>query len=519
MSVRLTINKNGYYSLRFRINKSLQPYFQKQYIKKSLRTKKRQEAQTKADIIHSQYKKILEVSTMLTDEQIQQMVNSYMRELLEEEKNSRVMNGYSPFYTPAYGDIESSTITSRAMVAEELSERKKDLVHNDLSTIETIGKELLEKQGLTYNSLDKSHRIFMFKLLEKYIDTLEVIEKSFSPDFKLNDYDKYLSQRILIAQTKETQVDKVITLQEAFESFKKWYKRENITDKQYNNTINRLNNVILPFLGFEKNILEITEDDIEDFKEFLESFPNKNQRPYNKWSFTEILSSSENIPENHLISASTQEKYFKVFKYFFKYVDEKYSLPRNPFNLVKAPKANQNTREPFNQEDIQTLFKAFEELDDRKYFYYTVAYTGMRPAEFWKARINYEDDIYYFDLSYDGIELKTRNSKRKIPLHSQLISLGVHKKLKDIQQSFKQDALSKYFNTTILTKLDNTENKVMYSFRHTVATRLKRVDVEMDKISELLGHSYSHSNTTREVYADRYSLKQLKDAIEKLSYS
>ena len=72
MSIKLTINKNNYYSIRFRVDKKLQPYFCKSFIKKSLHTKNKLEAQAKADMLYYEYKRIVEVMSMLTEEQIQQ---------------------------------------------------------------------------------------------------------------------------------------------------------------------------------------------------------------------------------------------------------------------------------------------------------------------------------------------------------------------------------------------------------------------------------------------------------------
>ena len=110
MSIKLTVNKNNYYSIRFRVDKLLQPYFSKSYIKKSLYTKNKLEARTKADMLYSTYKRIMEVMSMLTDEQIQQLINEYIIEQLEQDLNSRAINGIL-VYTPA-DDIHFQDVVS-----------------------------------------------------------------------------------------------------------------------------------------------------------------------------------------------------------------------------------------------------------------------------------------------------------------------------------------------------------------------------------------------------------------------
>ena len=122
------------------------------------------------------------------------------------------------------------------------------------------------------------------------------------------------------------------------------------------------------------------------------------------------------------------------------------------------------------------------------------------------------------DLTSDDIELKTRQSRRKIPLHNRLLELGIQNKLSSLQTEFKQENISRYFNQTIIKVLPDNTNKIMYSFRHTVATELKRAEVNMDKVSELLGHSYENDSMTKSTYAAGYTLKQLKEAIDCLNF-
>jgi integrase len=88
--------------------------------------------------------------------------------------------------------------------------------------------------------------------------------------------------------------------------------------------------------------------------------------------------------------------------------------------------------------------------------------------------------------------------------------------LPQLQQDYKQETLSRQFNQIIKPKITDNPNKIMYSFRHTIATNLMRLDVNMDIVSEILGHSYTNSSMTKEVYANGYTLKQLKDAIDTL---
>ena len=230
------------------------------------------------------------------------------------------------------------------------------------------------------------------------------------------------------------------------------------------------------------------------------------------------LSELENIPSEDIISNSTQQKYLKIVKQLFSFMEDNGIISYNPCKRLIMPNDTQNKREPFSPKDMRILFHEFDKLDNKKYIYYTLAYTGMRPSELWKCHIAQEEGIYYFDLTSDDIELKTRQSRRKIPLHNRLLELGIQNKLSSLQTEFKQENISRYFNQTIIKVLPDNTNKIMYSFRHTVATELKRAEVNMDKVSELLGHSYENDSMTKSTYAAGYTLKQLKEAIDCLNF-
>lgn len=513
------LNKDGYYSVRFRINRTLVPFLKREAINKSLKTKDYQEAKIKADTIYFKYRKILEVIKLLSEEQIEDIVNSYVRETLEEDKQRRALQGYGLVYAGEGGEdtpFEDSADASNDILSELLSDYRRALANSNYDIVEDEVKQILSVLDIGYDEDNLSHRLLMQRYLRGKI---EVLEESISRNLSQfsKEYDKPYKSIYEEPLLKENEATN-ISLKEAFNKYDKWYSNADITTKQYNATINKLERTILPYFGLDICIDEISVDNIDEFKEYVETFPNISRLPYKHMDYQQLCEIAF-IPEEDRISIDTQCKYLKIVKQFFKYLCDANLLSYNPCSLLRMPDAQNNKTEPFNLEDMHNLFVEFENLDDRKYIYYTLAYTGMRPNEFWKATINKEEGIYYFDLTSKNIDLKTPHSKRKIPLHSKLIEKDIHTKLIKLQKAYKQEKLSTYFNQTIKPKcIDDEANKKMYSFRHTVATELKRADVEMDKVSELLGHSYASKTMTKTVYASPYSLKQLKEAIENLTY-
>ena len=410
MSINLSINKNNYYCIRFRVHKRLIPFFKKILIRKSLQTKNKRIAQQKANIIYSKYEELLNLVRLIPSDQIQELTDSFIQNQLVQDKTNCL----------SIGSIPPATII------------------------------------------------------------------------------------------------KTVTINEAYNKFCTWYKQQKITDKQYMATTHKLQKTIIPFFGANTSIEDITLETIEENQEFLTSFPNVSFKRYKNLTFNQITNLS-NVPLEDMITTNTQIKYLKILKQFFNFTIKADILRYNPCTLITMPNNSISHREPFNGDDIKQLFTLFDDLDDRKYIYYTLAYTGMRPSEFWMCSISTcKDGIKYFDLTSKELKLKTSSSHRKIPLHKRLLLMNIDRKLPYLQEQFTQAGISTFFNKSIKPQITDNSNKIMYSFRHTVATELKRADVHMDKVSELLGHIYSNSSMTKEVYAQGYTNIQLQDAINQL---
>jgi len=417
MNINLSINKNGYYSLRFRVHQVLTPYFKKQAINKSLNTRSKKLAKLKATKLYYNYQQLLSTVSIITSEQTQALTDTFISTHLE----------------------------------------------------------------------------------QNILTTFTVNETKFK-------------------------VVTSISVHLAYGKFCVWYKQQNITDKQYAITTNKLINFIIPFIGESTDIEDITLETIEEYKEFLTSFPNINIRRYKYLSYEEIAK-LENTPQEDVIGTSTQVKYLSILKQFFSYMVKANLLTYNPCTLLNMPNGIIQEREPFDIQDMRKFFKLFDTLDNRKYIYYCLAYTGMRPSEFWKAKISVSvGGVIYFDLTNRELQLKTRASYRAIPLHQKLIDMDIHNLLPSLQSEFRQSGVSSYFNKTLKVLVTDNPNKILYSYRHMVATELKQVTLKdgnsmnMDKVSEILGHTYENSTMTKEVYAKGFKLEQLREAINYLNF-
>ena len=228
------------------------------------------------------------------------------------------------------------------------------------------------------------------------------------------------------------------------------------------------------------------------------------------------------LSEDDKVSTTTLKKYLKWVRRFFKFCHACRFIDIDIAPFLESPKSElsaQLEREPFTVDEVKKSFEVMDKvIDDNnlRLIYKILAYTGMRISELSKAELTHEDTTYYINLSEEITTLKTKSSHRKIPLHNDLIILDVHKKYERLKGLFRDEFISRKFREKVKPLVTDNPRKVLYSYRHTLATQLKYTEVNPLVISELLGHS--HSGMTMGRYASRYPLSTLKEAINKLEY-
>ena len=227
------------------------------------------------------------------------------------------------------------------------------------------------------------------------------------------------------------------------------------------------------------------------------------------------------IPTEDRITNATLHFYFANIKRFYSYYLAQRYIDLNPtdFITIKLESDSQQEREPFTKDEVSQLFNMFDKEDiGVRDILYCFAYSGLRTSELWKSKLKYDKDnsIWYFDLTNKSLKLKTLSSYRIVPLHKHLVDLGIPDRLNESLKRYKQDFIQKRFNNVIKTQITDSDKKVMYSLRHTLATELKYLKVDSLVISEILGHS--HEGMTMSRYASKYPLGILKEAIDKLEF-
>jgi integrase len=227
---------------------------------------------------------------------------------------------------------------------------------------------------------------------------------------------------------------------------------------------------------------------------------------------------------------------------------EGYPIQRNLKGVlaaIKKPKATQkNKRLTFEPQDLKRLFLSPRYLKGQvkrgsEYWVPLLAlFTGARLGELVQLEcmdLHEVEGIWVFDLNDDeDKQLKTDKSRRLVPIHSQLIKLGlldfVKKQCRTNKRLFpeevrnsegKFDAFTKrfaYYRGQQGVISDDGEMLDFHSFRHTVRTKLAEVSVTESLIDDIIGHTSNQRSIGKTVYTHTQLIPQKKEAIEKITY-
>lgn len=258
------------------------------------------------------------------------------------------------------------------------------------------------------------------------------------------------------------------------------------------------------------------------------------------------------------LSVKSVNKYLTNMSTFCDWlVEQRHLLSKNPFSgsLLKIDSRNQMRRRAFELcESLKILtyqpghkLEAIEFRDAAHWLPAIALYSGMRLNEIAGLQvrdIRQEDDIWFFDLS--NHRLKTDNSNRYIPIHSQLIQRGLltyvdqirdggysalfpdlNTKRNQTSRDGVGSSVGKWFNRTLLSRIGidkdrERERFILVDFhccRYSVASQFKFQGVPAYIAKQILGHQLD-GDLTWGVYAGQVSTKlgALQSAIEVLKY-
>ena len=229
-------------------------------------------------------------------------------------------------------------------------------------------------------------------------------------------------------------------------------------------------------------------------------------------------------------------------------------IPDNPATGIRvetAEKAGKAPREDFTPGDLTklfapALFAPAGTLDESQWAMLIGLFSGLRPSEAAQMKLDsvrHERGVLCFSVEE---ETKNRGSRRLVPVHSALITLGLERRVAALRKAgethlfpvwyaqgmkAKTEAekngsatLNQYFprfiprrfNVTYLKNANiNDPTKDFYSFRHTFKTGLRKSGVDKGTADYICGHSDQSAGA---VYVHGISIEAMKAAVESLHF-
>lgn len=256
--------------------------------------------------------------------------------------------------------------------------------------------------------------------------------------------------------------------------------------------------------------------------------------------------SAENLmknPPTGTLSAKTVNKTMDRISSFWAWAIEKDYATKQLFrNLRKKddsiPDENRGLFQPHQLCQIfqAPTFTAKETVKPFQYWAPLIAlFTGMRQTEIgqlYVSDIRLEQEIWVIDVNKNTTDKKLKNkySKRLVPIHSHLLSLGIVQ-YRDTLQKAGQTRLFPELNYSAMNGYGDDisdwfaefrasvgipkDGPVFHSFRHTVATAFLHASVAEAIAAKILGHS--HEAITFGTYGKK-PIEILKDTIETLDF-
>jgi integrase len=296
-----------------------------------------------------------------------------------------------------------------------------------------------------------------------------------------------------------------------------------------------------------------------EFREALQDVPRLRKGPLLKAPLRELRNWGREHPEATKISVATINKQLSAVQAILVWANDNGLVPEDigwsdPSSRMRLPE-DQSDREPFELAELQMIFSSSLFSGDKKrkgsrgdagtWLPLIALFTGARQAEIAGLTVaDVQSDpstgIAYLVIAEQlktGKRLKTKMSQRAIPVHDQLISLGLldyaaaRKTTGELawlfptvapDQAGAVQAWSKWFGRYLRKTVGIVDTaKVFHSFRHGFKDAARSAGVPLETHDALMGQSSASAVSQgygAKQMLHRFTAKALKDAVDKVQY-
>lgn len=302
-----------------------------------------------------------------------------------------------------------------------------------------------------------------------------------------------------------------------FVAWKRW------TDKQAKDYDRMYQNLRL-FLG-NVSITSITKRSLREALSGISGLPQRNKKDYGKMPLEKLRGLV--IPDEDKVSSKYVKEHLKLCQGLFnRYLkQEREVIELSPTEGLKWEYDN-NRYGCLSDSEIRGLVgKLTQKPEWFKWFFMMAIYTGARRGEI--AGLTKDDfkfcsdtQRFYFVIK----EGKTKAARRSVPIHDELIRLGLLKWVDSGSHTLFETAnrdpnrVTGLFNSIINTKLsDHGERLVFHSLRHTFITKARAAGVTNVLVQQVVGHEKRGAGQT-DRYTHTFQLKDVLKVVDVVEY-
>jgi len=442
-----------------------------------------------------------------------------------------------------------------------IDEVREALICNDQSMIERDLDRYLAKKGITLDKDSMEYRLLRRGFLRQMLEALKIDERRHNGDYS-DPYSSFAIPATSPLQSVAAPVTKIQDRTMLSEALDKYISIKSQTWKpsSQKDMIPTLKD-FLEMVG-DREIRTLNRDHMREYQRIMHHLPSRRTTSlkYKGKSLAQLL--NMDIPDDDKLAPKTLKTAFITVRSFIKWLEEEALLdhdrPAKHLNstlIVLRKQSKADKRRSFTDKELQTLFSPenFTPGTFRNAWQFWVPiiglYTGARIEELCQlhlADIRQEEGtgIWFFDInSEDEKDVKTEAGKRMVPIHQDLIDLGLLDRVEALRKMKGTIRLFPTLNSRSSTgKLSGAVTQwftryrrtcgvgaekgeksiaVFHSFRHSLISRCKFMDLSRRKVQEMVGHEQGEfDDVTGRVYEDRYPVQAIyKAVVSKLDFS
>jgi len=479
------VNKN--YSFRFKLPNDIKPYFNNRYeLILSLKTKDVKIAKIKALKLGADTQLIIEKVRFMRDmniDNIDDEVNNWLIEKLERDYKARLRQSS----LDGIDDNDLPNAKQEGYSRELLVEFQGDMRNFRLSGVKEIANSMIDESIDENNPI---HKELMFKLLQANITLFSELNERNNGNFS------FRTIRVRL------------TYEEAINKYLKYFEYKTSSQAELKAITSFMSYGFKLIMGADNKVGD-TIDDVSDDLENIAKLPISSTPKIKAGKSKEELLEIQNK-----ISSTTFGKYIKWVKGFFTWAYDGRYIETNVANNIRSIEKSKakDDRKPLTDNEVKELLSIAKAEDEDTYTMLKIlAYTGMIHSEFFKMK----NEDTYFDVENIEENLKTDSRFRKVPKHSALLGI-TDEYIDELQRKYDAQGLSK-LGMKILRKITKDKKKVIYSLRHSLATKLGNKGVEIGTVLQIMGHAVG-TTMTETRYDKGRDIAILIEAINKLDY-